>query len=266
MTLPVAKLSDLRKRLARFLTEKACGRDEVHRFLSKLKPIGEVAIFGGMIRDVALAGIEGFNSDLDLVVDVETPLTESDTFLSILREYSFTQKIEMNKFGGYRVCLDKWKLDIWRAQDTWAIKQGLVQYDSLDSLRKTTFFNWDAILYSLGSGKLLVADNYIETINTRALDFNLLESPNALANVIKSLRYYEKYDANFSPRLASYVCDYLKKYSKTEVYESDLKSHDRRVITPSDISKIYESLEQHSKTNSLFPLASEKPQLGLWSS
>ncbi len=133
----------------------------------------------------------------------------------------------------------------------------------MDSLLKTTFFNWDAVLYSLSSGKLFVSVNYIESINTRSLDFNFVKCPNELANVIKSLRYYEKFDANFSPRLARWVCGYLQNISTIDVYEKDLRSHESRVITPSDIAKIYKSLEQHSKTNSLFPMQAKESLIGL---
>ncbi len=101
MTPPVAKLSDLRKRIGRFLTEKACGRNEVHQFLAKLEPIGELAIFGDMIRDIAFTGLEGFNSDIDLVIDVEPPLDENEQFLLIISNYS----VERNKFGGFRISL-----------------------------------------------------------------------------------------------------------------------------------------------------------------
>jgi len=265
MVLPARKLSDLRKRLGRFLTEKACGRDEVHRFLALLEPVGEVAILGGMIRDVALAGIEGFNSDIDLVIEMVEPLAENDQFETVLGEYGLTHKAEKNKFGGYRICLDKWKLDIWRAQDTWAIKQGLVQYNGLESLCRTTFFNWDAVLFSLGNGKLYMPEDYMQTINARFLDFNLLKCPNVISNIIKSLRYREKYDANFSPRLAKYVSDVVQHHSEADIYQRDLESHDHRVITLEDISKIYHSLEKHSKTNSLFTMASEEVQPRLWS-
>ena len=105
--------------------------------ISDAMPNGNVYLFGGVLRDLALLGRKGFNSDIDLVVEGDW-----SHFVSYLQSL----KAHKNKFGGYRLMVDGWPIDIWNAKETWAIKQGFVLYKGIASLTDTTVLNWDAIL------------------------------------------------------------------------------------------------------------------------
>lgn len=59
--------SALKKRIVRFFD--APKRSELRRFILELSELGEVIAFGGVVRDIALYGIKGFDSDIDLVVN-----------------------------------------------------------------------------------------------------------------------------------------------------------------------------------------------------
>src|SRR5690554_5107071 len=74
-------------------------------------PMGNVYLFGGVLRDLALFGTRGFCSDIDLVVDEGW-----DTCVPFL-EHLGARK---NKFGGYRLWVAGWPVDIWSAEETWA--------------------------------------------------------------------------------------------------------------------------------------------------
>ena len=78
-----------------------------------------VLLFGGMLRDLSLVGNVGFKSDIDLVIDTE----EDESLDYLLKTYS----AKRNKFGGYRLCLSKWKVDIWMLKSTWAFREGYVK-------------------------------------------------------------------------------------------------------------------------------------------
>jgi predicted nucleotidyltransferase len=63
-------------------------------FLTDAVPDGDVNLFGGVLRDLALLGRRGFNSDIDLVV--EGDWKDCETYLKSLNA-------QRNKFGGYRL-------------------------------------------------------------------------------------------------------------------------------------------------------------------
>src|SRR3990172_2691939 len=94
---PVKNYENLRKRVKRFLTSTVNSRGEVAEFLESIKPLGDVAIFGGMLRDISLAGSRAFNSDVDIVIRTD----DSKALEAILSSYSST----INSFGGYRLPL-----------------------------------------------------------------------------------------------------------------------------------------------------------------
>ena len=62
-------------------------------FVSSALPDGDVYLFGGIIRDLAIHGGEEFDSDIDLVVEGEW---------SNLISYISKLGASRNKFGGYR--------------------------------------------------------------------------------------------------------------------------------------------------------------------
>src|SRR5262245_12446938 len=76
-------------------------------FLSASLPQCDIYLFGGMLRDLALFGREGFNSDIDVVVEGEW---------AAFSDYLETLGAKKNRFGGYRLSAGDWPIDIWNAQ------------------------------------------------------------------------------------------------------------------------------------------------------
>lgn len=193
-------------------------------FIVDALPDGEVYLFGGVIRDMALLGRSGFNSDVDLVVDGDW-----ENFLSYLEALG----AKKNKFGGYRFIVAGWPVDIWNARETWAIRQGLVSYKGISSLTQTTVLNWDAILMNWRTRSFVCQENYLKDINQRALDIVLEENPNPLGMVVRVFRHLFLKDAKkITPAAARYLAKCANIYDFENIKESEIRSYGNSVIKP----------------------------------
>ncbi len=246
----------MKRKVNYFLSSPKLGRPEVKNLLDQLQGLGDVGIFGGMLRDLSLLGNEGFDSDIDLVVDAGNE-GELD---ALLRPYRPTQ----NKFGGYRLKLSRWAVDIWLLKSTWAFKKGYVEDSTFADLCKTTFFDWDGIVYKVGDGTILTVDGYFDHINEKLLDINLENNPNPMGNIVKAFRYREKYGAGFSNRLAKYIYENLEDFDPDRISTYENKSHDWPVLSSNIISRIFEELCIHQEKYPLLPFVGAEVQSSLW--
>ncbi|WAJ70871.1 hypothetical protein [Catenovulum adriaticum] len=184
MTKIATSSSILRQRIQRFLyAPHNAGRLQVAQLVEQLSHGGPVYLFGGAIRDFALDGIRYFNSDLDFVVHCPAP-----ELAKIMRDIKQSHPVHTNKFGGYRVKCDKWWLDIWPLEETWAFKQNWVKLTQPQALLKTTITNWDAALFDLSNQKLLLAPHYFDDLNQGILKLNLSQNPNPQGTLLRLLR------------------------------------------------------------------------------
>jgi len=250
------KISDLKRKVGYFLSSPKLGRQEVKTLLDQLQKIGEVVIFGGMLRDLSLLGNGGFDSDIDLVIDTD----KENELADFLRPYSPAR----NKFGGYRLKLSRWEVDIWPLKSTWAFKQGYVKEGSFADLCKTTFFDWDGIVYKVGDGTILAVEGYFDHINEGLLDINLENNPNPMGNIVKAFRYREKYGAGFSSRLATYIYEHLENFDPNLISLYENKSHGRPVLNKNIMSRVLEELCVHQEKHPLQPFTRVELQPSLW--
>lgn len=252
----IKSTSDLKKRIDRFFSSSLHGRGEVRHFLSSLEDLGEIALFGGMLRDMSLASISEFNSDIDIVIDAKDTLS-LDVFLAKFNA-------QRNKFGGYRLAISKWKIDIWELDSTWAFKHGHALGKSLDDLCKTTFFDWDGIIYHLNNAKIIAVDSYLDRLHSKIIDINLCENPNPVGNIIKAIRYCEKYDAKLSAKLARYVHHQIQYLSPAQISLFERTSHDRPVLDEQQINNLFDELSKHQYQYPLLPFEPHVKQQTLW--
>ena len=252
----IKKFSDLKKRISRFLYSKSFARDEIRLFIDKIKPLGDVVIIGGMLRDLSILGNEGFKSDVDLVILTD----DTEKLERTLSGFEF----DKNKFGGYRIKAGKWYVDLWPFNSTWAFHNGHVAGKDFKDLCKTTFFNWDGIIYEESSGTIHAIDGYIDFIHDRVLDINLEPNPNPMGNVIKVFRYYEKYDAVLMPRLVNYVHQILKDISCKDIFLYEKKSHEWPLLDMNRVQDIYNMIESHQKHSPGIPFKPMCVQRKLW--
>ena len=137
-------------------------------FVADINVGGGVYIFGGLLRDLAIFGKKGFNSDVDVVVEGDWESCVS---------YLSSAGALKNKFGGFRLRVAGMPVDIWNARETWAVRKGLVEYRGISSLIDTTVLNWDAILMNWRTKNFVCQDQYIDQISERILDVVLLSQP-----------------------------------------------------------------------------------------
>lgn len=185
---------------------------------------GDVYLFGGVLRDLALLGRSGFQSDIDLVVDGGWKRCSS-----ILESLG----AQRNKFGGYRLEVSGWPIDVWCAQETWAVRRGIVEYKGVSSLTETTVLNWDAILMNWRTKEFVCRENYLEDLKGRLLDLVLEQNPNPLGTAVRVFRHLCSKDARgMTPAVADYLAECAFKYSFSDVHKYELKSYGSALVDP----------------------------------
>lgn len=188
---------DIKQRLGKFVKSATTTSHELANVFSSLRSLGDVVIFGGVVRDIALFGAGQFRSDIDLVIDIE----DRRAIEIALRRHKYT----LTAFGGYRLRIDSWQIDVWPYRKTWAVAQGYVDAQRVEDLIHTTFFNWDAALFSLESKKLTHRPDYIDDLQKRYLDVVLRDNPNPLGMVERALRLMMRTGATLSPTLVQFI-------------------------------------------------------------
>lgn len=213
-------------------------------FMSDALPTGDVYLFGGILRDLALLGRRGFNSDIDLVV-------EGDWNHCI--PYLQSLKARRNKFGGYRLNVGGWPIDIWNARDTWAIAQGLVAYDGIASLTQTTVLNWDAILMNWRTRTFIYREGYLADLRSRLLDIVLEQNPNPLGMAVRVFRHLSVKDARqVTSSAAMYLANCTAQYRFDDIHSKELRTYGNAAIELPlyrffERIKENESLEMHAR-------------------
>lgn len=191
-------------------------------FLSAVVPDGDMYLFGGVLRDMALLGRRGFTSDIDLVIEGNWPSCV---------DYLERLGAKRNKFGGYRLEVAGWPIDIWSARETWAIRNGFVEYNGVASLIETTVLNWDAVLMNWRTKKFISRKNYLSEIKERILDVVLEENPDKLGMAVRVFRHLCIKDARkVSRKAARYLASATAFYSYEELKEREIKSYRNSAI------------------------------------
>lgn len=212
------------------------------QFLIDSLPDGDVYLFGGVLRDLALLGSKGFSSDVDVVVEGEWKA--SATYLEHLGAVK-------NKFGGYRLEVAGWKVDVWNAKETWAIKQGLIPYQGIASLTQTTVLNWDAVLMNWRTRAIIFREGYLDQIQSRILDVVLEQNPDPLGMAVRVFRHLCLKDAkSVTPKALSYLANCTAAYHFSDLVSREIQSYGKSVIE----EPMYRFF-QHIKSDERLPMA-----------
>ncbi len=231
----------LKKKADYFFRREARARREVHEFAAKLLPLGPTAVIGGVLRDIFLSGTYRFQSDVDFVVQTET-LRDFDRFVS-----NFDAK--KNRFGGCSIKLDRWTVDVWPLERTWAAVAGHISVETIADLLSATFFNWDAVLYLLDDQSILAAPNYFDHIKRRVIDINLEPNPNPLGNAVRALRYARRWRAKLGPKLAEHVLSQLNEHGWDKFIEAEHKSFSKSTLALVAQERVRDALTLAERSN-----------------
>ncbi len=189
---------ELARRMRAFIEDASRGGAEIADMVGHLGSIGEVAIFGGMPRDLARGGADAFRSDVDLVVDASP-----DSLGALLRDGPAVR----NRFGGYRIVGHRHTYDVWALSSTWAVRNGHAHATSLTDLVRTTFFDRDAVLYLCKADRVHHGKRYWSRLKEKTVDINLEANPNTAGTIARALRLILEWDQQAGPRLVEYLCD-----------------------------------------------------------
>ncbi len=182
--------------------------------LEEFSQIGDVYIFGGMVRDFTRKHATKFSSDIDLVLDAP-PKKVSE----------FAKKVGAirNRFGGFGLKTPLWRVDFWALRNTWAHQAGYVNIRSADDLLKCTFFDIDAILYDVNSRKVLVHDGYVDSILSKKIDVNLLPNPSVEGNLVRAVRRVLGWNLSPKERLECFLVNNLNQQAYFEIIQTETK-------------------------------------------
>ena len=206
-------------------------------YLCNATPMVDIYLFGGVLRDLALLGRKGFASDIDLVVEGDW---------EHLMDHLKTLGAKQNRFGGFRLMVDGWPIDIWNARETWAIREGFVQYRGIESMTETTILNWDAILMNWRTRKVITRPEYFREIHDRVFDIVLVENPNPLGAAVRAFRHLCLKNAQtITVPAASYLRDSTRKFTAERIIKAEGKSYRESVIDPA-ILRLFEHIDTSS--------------------
>ena len=219
-----------KKRIRRFFESPAEERKQVSTLVEHLTVAADASIFGGAVRDISLFGGSKFNGDIDIVVTARDP--------QALERIFETYSAERNKFGGYRLQVGRWNFDIWESSQTWAYKTGVIKERTHLSLLETTFFNWDAILFDVRTGKLHHGSHYFDHLASKYLELNLKDNPNLFGAFARTLRTLSLSDEILTgPKLS----EFLNEISDREVMSYEAGSFAKSYLTVPLLSEIEKS-------------------------
>lgn len=248
MATVVKTKSALKKRLERFFFDKSSSRAELNNFLTQLNEVADVYIFGGVVRDIALKGIREFDSDIDVVI--ETKSAAFDELILSLNPSS-------NKFGGYRLVIGDWSLDIWEASKSWAFVNGEKNYSSVNSLLGTTITNWDSVIFDWSKKQLIVQDNYLSDLYDGFLHVVNDKNYNELGMLVRLLRFCMSPEVKtISPKTAEVISLYLSKHTYKDICDLEGKSYTQVVITSTYLTHLKNEVNLGASRNE--PIALEK--------
>jgi hypothetical protein len=243
------------RRLLRLDQPKGDQNELSLKVLPDLRSLGSVALIGGAIRDVALGGKRCFASDLDFVV-YDTDRAE---FAERMQSWGSVR----NKFGGYAVTRFNCKVDLWHIDDTWAKTAGHVNVVRPHDLLRCTFFDWDSAIYELHTGKLTMADGYLERLRLNVMDVCLEPNPNHTGALVRALRRAAQWNASFGARLSMFAVRMVHETAWSELVSLDARAFPRPVLRYLDRDDLLRRLGDGGESGVTKPVPDYSPQMPL---
>lgn len=167
-----------------------------------------MAIVGGMVRDFARRGREGFSSDVDLVIDADP---------NDVAALAGQLNAKPNRFGGFSWVSGSWKIDFWALHTTWSYREGHAEISVLEDIIRCTFFDWDAVMYDLSTRTVFCDKAYLERLRSGCLDINLMATPSIQGNLLRAVRRLLLWDLEQGPRLAEFIDKHLDQESFAQI-------------------------------------------------
>lgn len=155
----------------------------VVELLDFLKTRTNVYIFSGIIRDYFLNNDS--IRDLDVVIGDELDF-------EMFSLYFFPSiKVRKNSFGGYKITINSFRIDIWTIHNTWGIINEQ-KSATKHSLINSSFFNFSAVLFDLNKEEFYCNDIFPRFLNEKIIDVVYEKNPNIPLCIVNALYYKNK--------------------------------------------------------------------------
>jgi hypothetical protein len=163
-------------------------------FIEELSKIGELLFFGGSIRDYYF-----YNEYRDMPRDFDIAIKIDSYKLSVLDKFISGYSYRKNRFGGYKVQIEKLEFDIWNLENTWAFRESILKVKE-QNLIKSVFLSVDGIAYNFNNDTLY-DDELKKSIENKVINIVLKENPQKELNLLRALVFKKKYKLEFSKDL-----------------------------------------------------------------
>lgn len=205
----------------------------VGSLFSSLSALGELTIFGGVIRDLVIFSDFRMSRDIDIVVSVAT----DDELLPVFQKLPFRR----TRFGGFHCILDGICIDVWALGTTWAFKEGLLE-THVENLPRSVFLSIDAVAVTLADRELYEY-RFFETIKEKTIDIVLEKNPFPALCVLRSLVLRRKYGFLFSESLRTYIRQFwnMSKDPLAVLDETQISHYGERVMSKQQIKEEIEN-------------------------
>jgi hypothetical protein len=207
--------------------------DRLRRFVRKLKKIdllshvfgqwngsGEAYLFGGAPRDVAFGAAKSVN-DLDIFVSGPISIESLDPRVTLVKR---------TNFGGYRLLMANYEVDVWELDKSYAFRFDASSYISAMNLLHSVCFSTDGVAISLKTGRVLTTSPFIDSLEDRRLDF--VVPPLRLESVVAAriARLALKLDLELTPSVASYFIQAVDDFGVAGLIEAEARWGGRRIL------------------------------------
>lgn len=191
------EISDIKNNSSEFKKSLYSRLDvQVLELLEYLKSRTDVYIFSGIIRDYFL-NIESIR-DLDIVLGKKIDF-------ELINKYIFPNiTVKMNSFGGYKILINGFRVDIWTIDNTWGIINER-KNASKQSLINSAFFNFSAILYDFKSEEFYCNEIFPRFLNEQEIDVVYEKNPNIPLCIVNALYYKNKLSMPLSSKLKIWI-------------------------------------------------------------
>jgi len=170
--------------------------DEAKELLQFLSSRTDVYIFSGIIRDYFLNNNSLRDLDVVLGEDIDFELICNYIFPKII--------VKKNSFGGYKIVVNGFRIDVWTINRTWGILIGKTNA-SKHGLINSAFFNFSAILYDFKNEEFYCNEIFPYFLNSKVIDIVYEKNPNIPLCIVNSLYYKNKLSMTLSTRLKRWI-------------------------------------------------------------
>jgi hypothetical protein len=191
-------------------------------------------LVGGLLRDIVLSSGALRPRDIDFMV-VGSSL---DELTEIYRDLIYAR----TSLGGFRLRransmnLSR-TFDLWRMEDTWALKERSHRKITIRLFLTTPFLNLDAVAaewVSVEDRWQIHENGFCQGVATRCLDINYEPNPNPPLCAVRALYLAKRYQLKLNVKLANYVVNHLSEISERESHNVQLAHFGKVAVSSSD--------------------------------